>query len=543
MEQNGWKIQDQYSSGEYLSCQSNNIGSGILIGRSIPGSITYADHVHFQSNCYAYHPLYMTGSIRGFTSGYIDLVANDWDKFIHDNKAYGGGYQYGIYPLIMLLTANFVIIISLTVLVFINTRDKPHVHVSRLMKCGSLATSINISYSLTRILSIVRDQYVRYGICNPNDIISFFSKDAAFVTLAFLSTVLFQLCQVFIVARTFERNQEKRVIFFVGTFLALLANIFWLIPHYYSVTHTNSTLELLPPFAYLFRICIASSYACFIIGQVLNKHKLSFSSFQLSFLTILALLVVLLLPGFFIADVANAWISELDEVFAATCYISSSFVVWEWLDRLTILERKEQAQSILGRPIYEDEQQGYTFAKYALRVQNALVRAETATDIESGSNSTDNDSEYLMANYNSNDSSIDIDLIKLKSKDSMWRGNAIENQHDEGRHYPDLVHSSDDLTSIDKVEFNTQKTYKDMANERINNFVTRVLDFTDRIIVNKIASQSLSFSSRSSKNSKKKKKNIMKKRLGLDKSNDVFVYSTKEVVFESDDEEEEGNLE
>lgn len=103
-------------------------------------------------------------------------------------------------------------------------------------------------------------------------------------------------------------------------------------------------------------------------------------------LTLLALIIVLLQPGFFVADVANIWVDDLSEIFNTTCYVGSAVIVWEWVDHILILERKVQAQSVLGRPVYEDDQEDYHFAKYALKVQDAISR-----DSETGESGSRND--------------------------------------------------------------------------------------------------------------------------------------------------------
>ncbi|GME66939.1 unnamed protein product [[Candida] boidinii] len=59
--------------------------------------------------------------------------------------------------------------------------------------------------------------------------------------------------------------------------------------------------------------------------------------------------------GFFIADVSNIWVNELSEVYNITCYNISNVVSWEWINRITQLEKTEQKKGVLGRPMYDEE--------------------------------------------------------------------------------------------------------------------------------------------------------------------------------------------
>ena len=66
--------------------------------------------------------------------------------------------------------------------------------------------------------------------------------------------------------------------------------------------------------------------------------------------------------------------------------------------------------------------------------------------------------------------------------------------------------------------------------------------YTDQVIVRGLGNKTMSLSSKSS-NSLRKNRALVRKRVGLDRPNEVYVYSTQDVVFDSEDEEndEENN--
>ena len=480
------------------------LGSGMLIQLPLyENSAVYADHITFRSFCCERFPVYVSTVLRNNSPyKYLNEVSKDWQTFIQVSDYVGGSAEYAIYALILSITSNFVITVFVTVICCINISGRAYKRILQLLRVASLLASLNLTIFITKVLRGLEKEHNLYGIVRAHSIMHIFSDDMTFVVLDFLSTLMFQFCQVGIVIRLFQRAQEKRIIFFVGVILTMTANILWVVPPFtdHSTRHRNDW-QILRPFVYLFRIAIATSYASIVIYHIWQKKKLWFKFNQMGLLTLLTVLVVLLLPGFFLADVSNLWISELGEVFNTTCYVTSTVITWEWLDRLNVLERKEEAQSILGRPIFEEEQQDYKFAKYALKVQNALTRRESpgaSMDL----NDTSNNSEVC-------------DLQTISRYDP-------EDQMLEGR-------------SIDQMHFNDKGTYRDQALKKLSYTRDKILYFTDQIVQKSVGHNNNSSSSKSEK--VKQRKAMVRKRLGLDQ-NGVYIYSTKEVIFNSDQDED-----
>ncbi|CAI4049555.1 hypothetical protein N7582_004696 [Saccharomyces uvarum] len=497
-------------SNTYDSCRPMKLGSGVLIRLPFfENSALFSDDITFRSYCCETVPVYISTALKAASPyRYLDEVLKDWQTFIHIGDYVGGSSQYAVYAVILCMTSNFVITVFLTVICCINISGRAYKRILQLLRIASFIASLNLTIFIIKVLRKLEKEHNQYGIVRAHSIIHLFSDDMTFVVLDFLATLMFQFCQVGIVIRLFQRAQEKRIIFFVGVVLVMTANILWVIPPFSN--HANGhkkNWQILRPFVYLFRIAIATSYASIVIYHIWQKKKLWFKCNQMGLLTLLTFLVLLLLPGFFLADVANLWISDLGDVFNTTCYVTSTVITWEWLDRLNVLERKEEAQSILGRPIFEEEQQDYRFAKYALRVQNALTRRESH--------------ETLNRIDTSNSSEI-CDLQTISRYDP-------EDQASEGR-------------SIDQIHFNDKGSYKELAVKKLSSARDKILYFTDQIVQKSVGHNNNSSSSKNKET--KRRKAMVRKRLGLDRPG-VYIYSTKEVVFNSDqddeDEEEDGS--
>ncbi|KAG0672211.1 pH-response regulator protein palH/rim21 [Maudiozyma exigua] len=480
----------------------------------------------------------MTGTLYDIPATYWDPIVKDWNRFISLDDSQSCSFRYGIFPMIISFTTNFIITFTLTVLVFLSMNDKPYIYASRSLKLGSLVATINLAISLTNLINLLKKQYEKLGMLGRFYMVQFFELNATFVALDFISTFILQCSQTFILMRMFERKKEKQVIFAVGISLAIISNLLWAVPRYHEIIHgisvknENDNWELLPPFVYMFKIIIAASYASLIIKFIVNKRHQCFKTAQLTLLTIFTIIVVLLLPGFFVADLASFWIYELSELFNTTCYVGCTFVVWEWLERLSIIQKRQQAQSILGRAIYEDEQQNYTFAKYTLKVQDALTRKESVCSSSTSVFTRSEDVlEKLVAGLDSNATT--AKTIKLNSISQSVSDN------DDPISTNDELH---ELQSINRVQFNTERSYTDILHETFDNTINHVVYFSDKIGKN-IGSYSMGSGSKSSTNSRRGKEQV-KKRIGLDMTNKVYVYSTKDVQFDSDvDDEDDDNNE
>lgn len=485
----------------YGTCSGLDLGSGVLLWKDPQQPIAYFDSIKFRSYCDESRPVYSSFRKTENSFEYLDEIAADWAIFMSD-KNENGQYKYSIYAITLSFTANFVITLFLTVIVFVAIRKKPYKGASNLLKLGSTLASVNLTIFVVKALKSLRDNHMDRGVVSTENVLRLLWNDLTFTSIDFIVVLICELCQVQIIMRLFSRVQEKRMIFFIGMLLSIISQILWAIPtfsqsvhySYMGLQYDGEGLTLLSPFVYLFRISLAASYASIICSHIFTKRHLCFQDKHMIILTLVTCVIVLLQPGFFVADVANIWIDDLSEIFNTTCYVGSTVIVWEWVDHVLILERKMQAQSVLGRPIYEDEQQDYYFANYALRVQEAISSNEDDDAPESP----------VQTNFN-------------------YKKETVSNAQN------------------NKVEFNEPQRMKDVVLEKCSNILDGMLYFTDHFIVKGLMIKTLSLHSRSS-DDRKKSKTKVRRRIGLERPNEVYVYAMKDVVFDSDEEQENPNM-
>lgn len=483
----------------YVSCKNQNLGSGLLVGDILKDTATFIDEAHFQSYCEHELPVYNTAKNDAATVHYLDYVVQDWKAYVGRNGYHEGSFAYGVFPVVLSFTANFVITVFLTLLIFLNINGKRYKYTSRLLKLGSTISSINIIIFVTRALKKMEEEHEKYGVSTAKSIMSMYTSDLTFSILDLISVFMIQLCQVMIINRLFPRNLEKRIVIFLGVPLVVVSNVLWAIPRFAAqVKNSKHHWETLPPFVYLFRIALSTSYACTITSYAFIKRRFCFSSFRMAMLTVLALLLVVLQPALFLADVSDAWLRGVGELFNTTCYVGSAFIVWKWLEALNSMERHEQAQSILGRPIYEDEQQNYRVARYALEVQRALGK-----DYEDGEE-FERESGFLQ------------DAQSSETSCSLY-----------------LSNTKNSRASLDQVKFNQRPAFKDVAGQRLADIYHTIIIYTKQLKRNGF--HLVNFKSKK-KVASAKSEEIVRKRIGLDRSNEVYLYSTKDIVFDSDEE-------
>lgn len=506
---------------EYESCEAQGLGSGILIGNVLPNLVSFVEQVQFRSFCEHGYPVYNAAKFTGSLLHYPSLQADDWSYYISTgtDEEQNGSFPYGVYPVILSFTANFVMTVLLTLLSFINIQGKRHIHAARLLKLGSIISSVNIVMFVTCALKQLHNEHEANGVTTTGGIMSLFYERLVYSILDLISFFLLQLCQVMIVTRLFYRDSEKRITFFLGVILVLAANILWSIPHFSSSNEEQQDRwEILTPFVYLLRIAVAASYASTIISYGILKRRYCLASGQMAVLTMITALVVLLQPALFLADVSNVWLSGVGELFNSSCYVGSTSIVWEWLERLAVVRKKEEAQSILGRPIYEDEQGDYRIANYALRVQHALTqRPPNDTDIVDG---------------------VELD----HASPSPLTGVSIRDAEHSGGHTLEAFDSrslSDNITereSVYQVNFKQKQPFAEVAKQKMTNTCDRLLYYADQVILKSLGT--LSMGSKKSLTSAGREA-MVRKRIGLDRPNEVYVYSTKDVTFDSDRDEDD----
>jgi hypothetical protein len=278
---------------------------------------------------------------------HLPVMQANWEAFLLTET---GGFKYSVYPLFYSLTVSTVICIFLAIIVFTNHTQRP----SWLLRISSFLGTVNLVILLGRAIAELGTQH-DLGFASGEKLLDELQKDYTFSIIDFIFVLLAQFAQVQLIMRLFNRVKEKRVGFVLGGTLSISAQVMWGVSTFSTFDEEGeSDITILPAFTYLLRIALAMMYCGLIIIYGIGKRRYIFHR-DLILLTILTFITINFQFGFFVADIADVWVSELSEVFNTTIYLSVTVIPWEWINRVHTIERHQQTEGILGRPVYEDE--------------------------------------------------------------------------------------------------------------------------------------------------------------------------------------------
>lgn len=178
-----------------------------------------------------------------------------------------------------------------------------------------------------------------------------------------MSDLFLWLAQIQTLIRLFPRRKEKLVIKWVGFVLILLDIIFSCLNTFYidSSTYENrprSYRDAIPALSYLFQLALNLLYAAWVGYYIMTKRRYAFYHVSMPEICIIAFIasLSLLIPVvFFLVDILKSDVSAWGDYFRWVGSAAASIVVWEWIERIELLEREEKKDGILGREIFEED--------------------------------------------------------------------------------------------------------------------------------------------------------------------------------------------
>lgn len=489
---------------KYDSCFPRSLGDGMLIaGPGWHESVQYFENIIFQSYCPYGVPSYR--AIRANEPWYQNepLVDADWARLLNYNDFYGRAFLRSIYSVTILCTTNYIITVFLTLLVFLTIPGSPHRIIVLAMKAGSVLATITLTVFLAKGFSTLQKEHDVYSSASPLALQHVLTNDHTCMALNFISTLIFQICQLSILARLYTRRREKQILITLGAMVIASCDLLWIVPRAASLfKHRNHTRwALILPFQYLLNIAGSTCYTSIVVPYVISKRHYWSHSLQLTFLSCLTIAVVALSPIFFVLEVIQEIYSTWIGIFSSSFNLSCVVIVWVWLDRIGLVKSKEQSQSILGRPIYEDEPPAKYMAQYDLHYK-------TSDSITTMLKTTPSwkDEKQLPQDHETNSS-----LMELQD---AWKN-------------PGSTETGTDINSIDSVRFNANADFRDRT--------IGVLKFLWQTFVESLTkSQKKMTSVTLELNSERERRKNVKKRLGLDREDDIFIYNTKDIVFDTE---------
>lgn len=278
----------------------------------------------------------------------LPAVVYDWLDFTaHDNR---GSFTYSVVPLIYSISTLAVVTWFLTIFVLANYTVKA----TLIFKVSTCLSSIFLAVVMIKAIVNLHDQQTA-GYFFGGTLLDALNDPIYLVVIDFIVVLLLQINQVQVVVRLFLRQNDKRLIFIMGISTSISSQIIWGISKLYNFADGSEAGDIVPAFIYLTRTAMAICYAAFISGFLLLKIKYIFSNRNIWLLTILTVIVIYTPVAFFIADVANAFIFELSEVFSVVSYLLCVVIPWEWCNAFHLIMVAKEKEGILGRRFYEDE--------------------------------------------------------------------------------------------------------------------------------------------------------------------------------------------
>lgn len=484
---------------QFALCEGLLLNEGYVVLVENTRKVHVLTDVFYEPLCYNDGPVLSTFKYVGVDQ--LPYAASQWSQYISTET---GSFKYSIYPLIYSLTVSTVMCIFLTVIVFTNHTQNP----SWLLRAESALASTNLGILFVRAIVFLDKQH-DLGYSSGEKLLESLQSDNVFSTIDFIVVLMAQFAQVQVIIRLFSRVKEKRVSFIIGGFLSICAQVIWGVSTFSKFDiDTDSDFSILPAFTYLLRIALAMMYCGLIIIYGFGRRSFIFQK-DIMLLTILTFLVINLQFAFFITDISNVWVSELSEIFNTTIYVSVTVIPWEWINRVHALERYQQTEGILGRPVYEEEYKD--IARYEITDDNENMAPR------------DNATSTTTNNHNNNNNNNNNNQNNGGDGQLGWKYNT---HSDETRH-----NTANNTPAIgEKAAFRIGSRIK----HTLENTGNTLMYFTDQVIAYGLAvPRSVSVNSSTKRVEARKKRPII-----TQGRKEVFVYSKKEVVCDSDNDEQ-----
>ena len=189
-----------------------------------------------------------------------------------------------------------------------------------------------------------------------------------------ISDLFLWLAQVQTLIRLFPREREKVIIKWAGFGLILLDTIFSILQTFISPLSSDphSFLDAIPALSYLFQIALSLLYASCVLYYSFAKRRYSYfypplfsrsppgsrryGGRSIILVAILSIASVLTPIVFFVLDIAQKDLAGWGDYVRWVGAASASAVVWEWVDRIEELEREECKGGVLGREVFDEDE-------------------------------------------------------------------------------------------------------------------------------------------------------------------------------------------
>lgn len=335
----------------YDLCKQMSLPEGLLISHDFDQQVRYILGAKFQQNCYkGKTPMLNTNVnlIMNTFSQPLPIVKWLWEKYtLHPNS---GVFIYSVVPIVYLISILAVVTWFLTIFVITNYTIKP----SFLLKMSTVMSLVYMLITVIRSIVILHNQQ-RQGYLHGTALLDNLNDQVYLSVIDMIVVFLLQVNQVQVVMRLFSRQSDKRLIFLVGVLALVASQTLWSVTKFHHFRTDDEIDKILPAFTYLIRIAMSISYAAIFTAFLLTKLKTIVAHRNIWPLLLLTLVFIYAPVAFFIADVSSAWVYELSEIFSVVTYTVCVVIPWEWCNKYNIIRKRKEKEGVLGRRFHEDE--------------------------------------------------------------------------------------------------------------------------------------------------------------------------------------------
>ncbi|KAF7580349.1 PalH/RIM21 family protein [Clavispora lusitaniae] len=347
----------------YQSCKQIMLPEGVLISHDFDKAVQYVKSAIYQQRCYKGVIPMLNTNVNLVMNTFADplpIVRQSWTEYTTNPRR--GTFIFSVVPLVYSLSISSVITWFLTIFVITNYTIRPSV----LLKFTSIISSLYMLITVVKSIVILHGQQ-RRGFLHGYALLDQINSSVYLNVIDMIVTFLLQVSQAQVLIRLFSRQSDKRTVFLVGLLSSIASQTLWSVMKFHKFNKNAEMEKILPALIYLFRIAMSISYAAIFTAFILTKSKTLMLHREMWAISLLTLVFIYAPVAFFIADVSNTWVYELSEVFSVVTYVVCVVIPWEWCNQYNVIRKQQEKEGVLGRKFYEDEL--YELDKFQLFVE------------------------------------------------------------------------------------------------------------------------------------------------------------------------------
>lgn len=335
----------------YGACLPIKLPEGVLVPHHNNAPVQFMSEGVYHQVCYkGVVPMLNTniGVVLRKVASALPIVHESWNAYTRSGDR--GLFAYSVVSIIYSISMSAVITWFLTIFVLTNYTIKP----SLLLKLSTVVLSVYLLITVVKCIVMLHKQQ-RNGYLHGAEFLDHLNSSTYLSIIDLIVVILLQISQVQVIMRIFLRQKDKRVSFLVGVAASVLSQVIWAVTKFHRFDNEDDAGEILPAFIYLVRIAMALCYAALISVYQISKINYIIANKDIWLLLLLTFILIYTPVAFFVADITNAFVYELSEIFSVVCYVICVVIPWEWCNKMNIIMRRKEKDGVLGRRFYEDE--------------------------------------------------------------------------------------------------------------------------------------------------------------------------------------------